>query len=191
MFIVFIGPPGSGKGTQSNRLVEYLGVAHLSTGDMLRFAVQEGSELGKEAKGYMDNGALVPDELVVDIVGLRMSQPDCANGCLLDGFPRTLNQAVALDEYLRENEKALDVVLELKADEAEVISRLVGRATTENRADDDSETVTKRLKVFHQQAAIVTDYYKEQGLLEIIDGMGSPDEVFVRIKRVVDSLGND
>lgn len=188
MLIIFIGPPGAGKGTQAKRLAAYLDIAHLSTGDMLREAVRAGNELGKMAASYMEKGQLVPDALVVSIVGQRLDTPECAKGCLFDGFPRTLGQARSLDAYLSETGRSLDAVLELKVDEEELIRRLLGRAQGANapRADDTPEAIPKRLEVYRAQTAPLLDYYRQRGLLREIDGTGSPDEVFARIQAVVD-----
>ena len=173
MLVVFIGPPGSGKGTQSKRLVEHLGIVHLSTGDMLRQAIQQGTELGRLADQYMSDGKLVPDETVIGIVDQRLDNADCQTGCLFDGFPRTLPQAEAL-----------------KADEAELQQRMLERAKIEHRPDDTPQTISQRMQVYHQQTEPLLEFYSLKGLLKTIDGMGTPDEVFTRIRDCVDSLGS-
>ena len=190
MLVVFIGPPGSGKGTQSKRLVEHLGMVHLSTGDMLRQAIQQGTKLGRLADQYMSAGKLVPDETVIGIVDQRLDDADCKAGCLFDGFPRTLPQAEALDVILKERDMPLCVVLELKTDEAELQRRMLQRAQIEQRPDDTPQTLSRRMQVYHQQTEPLLEYYSRKGLLKSIDGMGMPDEVFARIRDCVDSLGN-
>jgi adenylate kinase len=190
MLVVFIGPPGAGKGTQASRLCDYLNVPHLSTGDMLRQAKQDGTPLGKQASAYMDRGSLVPDQLVVEIVGERLEQPDCKAGCLLDGFPRTLAQAQALDEYLSQHAGCIDFVLELRVDEQELIQRLLGRAqeSDQPRSDDSPEAIPHRLEVYRSQTEPLLEYYRQRNLLHSIDGLGTPDEVFDRIRAAVDQF---
>lgn len=190
MLIVFIGPPGAGKGTQAERLADHLGVPHLSTGEMLRDAAAAGTEHGREAAKYMERGQLAPDELVVQVICERVQQPDCARGCLFDGFPRTINQAQILDQHLEQDGRSLDVVLELKCDEEELIRRLLRRAkeAKKPRADDTPEAIPKRLEVYRVQTAPVLDYYRQRGLLCEIDGQGTPDRVFARIRAAVDEL---
>jgi adenylate kinase len=182
--VVFIGPPGAGKGTQSERLVAYLGIVHLSTGEMLRQAVAQQSALGLLAREHMLQGKLVPDSVVLDLVGERLEQADCQRGYLLDGFPRTLGQAQQLDELLRRRETPLDVVLEFEADTDEVIRRLASRG----REDDRPAVVRNRLETYARLTAPLSDYYSRQGLLRTIDGNGTPDEVFARGKAVVDQM---
>jgi adenylate kinase len=186
MLIVFIGPPGAGKGTQCKRLIDYLKVPHLSTGDLLRRAREENTPLGVMADSYMRNGRLVPDPLVMSIVGERLDQPDCRNGCLFDGFPRTTGQAEALDVYLKDRGTPLNVVLELKVDEKLLVERMLQRAKIEARPDDTPETIANRMEVYKKQTMPLLAYYTRQGLLASIQGDGTPDEVFARIREVID-----
>lgn len=178
MRVVFVGPPGAGKGTQSQRLVGYLGVPHLSTGDIFREAREKGTDLGKQATEFIDRGELVPDELVVGIVEERLLMPDCDKGCLLDGFPRTVGQARQLDGYLKKIGTPLDLVLELTVGEDELKRRLLERG----RADDKLATILHRMRVYRTQTKPLLDYFRAQRLLETIDGSGTPDVVFERIK---------
>jgi adenylate kinase len=191
MLVVFIGPPGAGKGTQAKRLAAHLRVPHLSTGDMLREAVEAGTDLGKQAVRYMNEGQLAPDALVVQIIGQRLEQPDCRRGSLFDGFPRTVEQAKSLDERLAQSGRSLDIVLELKVDDQELIQRLLRRAqeSAKPRTDDTPEAIPKRLQVYHSQTAPVLDFYRRRSLLCEIDGHGTPDQVFTRIRAAVDQIG--
>jgi adenylate kinase len=182
MRIVFMGPPGAGKGTQAERLVASYGLAHLSTGDMLRAARDAQTEVGQKADQYMAAGELVPDEIILAIVAERLKQPDCQNGYLLDGFPRTIAQAQVLDATLAEQGTPLDVVLELRVPEEELFRRLAGRG----RADDTPEVIRQRLVAYREQTQPLFEYYAACELLKSIDGMGTVDEIFDRIKAVLD-----
>ena len=184
MRIVFIGPPGAGKGTQCKRLTQLLDIPHLSTGDMLRSTKQQ-SALGRLVASYIDGGRLAPDYLVMRIVTKRLAEPDCAGGVLFDGFPRTINQAQMLDEFLETKKSNLNLVLNLRVNQEELVSRLLKRAEIENRADDSAETISARLRVFVTQTAPLLDYYKSHGIVRQIDGMRSPDEVFAQIRSCV------
>jgi adenylate kinase len=184
MRIILVGPPGAGKGTQAARLTGRLPVPHLSTGEMLRDAVQQHTPEGVRAIEFMDTGRLVPDEIILAMIARRLAQADCAEGCLLDGFPRTLSQARALDAMLAEQNTPLDGVIELAADDETLVLRLAGRG----RADDKPEVVRQRLAVYHTQTAPLLDYYRDQGLLESVDGIGTPGEVYARVQTAVDRL---
>jgi adenylate kinase len=184
MRMVFIGPPGVGKGTQAQRLICKLSIAHLSTGDMLRQARAEKTDLGLEAEAYMVAGKLVPDDLILQLIERRLEMADCRNGYLLDGFPRTLGQARALDEILARRGTPLDVALELTADTEELVKRLSARG----REDDTPEIVRRRLQEYRRQTAPLCDYYRQQGLLESVDGQGSPQQVFDRITTRLNNL---
>lgn len=186
MRIVFIGPPGVGKGTQCRRLSQYLSIPHLSTGEMLRSTPPD-TALGKVVASYIDAGRLAPDYLVMPIVTKRLAEPDCAGGCLFDGFPRTVNQAEKLDEYLLEQGTKLDVALHLDAERDELLKRLLKRAETEHRRDDTAETISARLEVFDTQTAPVLDYYRRFEIVERIDSMGSEDQVFQQIQACIES----
>jgi adenylate kinase len=184
MRIVFIGPPGAGKGTQAERMIEKYKLAHLSTGDMLRAARDAQTEVGKKADEYMSSGQLVPDDIIVGVIEERLAQPDCEGGYLLDGFPRTIAQAEALDKMLAEKGTPLDVVLELKVPEEELFQRLAGRG----RADDTPEVIKQRLVAYRDQTSPLLDYYGKAGLLKSIDGLGTIDEIFDRVQAILDPM---
>jgi len=186
MFIVLFGPPGSGKGTQAQRLTRHYRVPHLSTGEMLRGAKEEGTELGLIAASFMDEGRLVPDDLVVRIVDERLLDEDCRRGCLFDGFPRTVEQARLLDEHLAQRGAKVDVVVALHVEMVELQRRMLDRARVERRVDDTPETIARRMQVFFDQTEPVLGYYRDQLLLEEVDGIGGVDEVFDRVRQAVD-----
>ena len=186
MFVVFLGPPGAGKGTQSKRLISHLELVHLSTGELLRAAAEQGSRLGKIADEFIHRGQLVPDQVVVDLIADRLSQPDTEHGVLMDGFPRTLPQARALDHMLAEQDRQVDVVLALHVDRDELQRRLAGRAHVEGRADDSPETILHRLEIYEHQTSPLVEYYRRRGVLHDIEAVGTTDEVFERIKAAVE-----
>lgn len=215
MRIILLGPPGAGKGTQAEVLVKKLSIPHISTGDMFRNAIKEGTELGKKAKEYMDSGQLVPDEVTVGIVQERISQNDCQGGFLLDGFPRTVAQAEALDGILAEMQTQLDAVISIEVPKEKLVARLTGRRVCRKcgatyhmefnppgqdgicdkcgeelyqRSDDTEETVLNRLSVYENQTAPLIEYYSQKGLLKKIDGDNPIEQVLVKIG---ESLGRN
>ncbi|HEY8596027.1 MAG TPA: adenylate kinase [Devosiaceae bacterium] len=187
MRLILLGPPGAGKGTQAKILVEAYGIPQLSTGDILRGAIAAGTSLGLAAKAVMDKGDLVSDEVVCGIVSERIEGADCANGFILDGFPRTIAQAEALDRMLEEKGIALDAVVEIRADTETLISRVVNRAreTGGARADDNEEVLRNRLDVYRQQTEPLVAYYRAQGLLKSIDGMAPIETVTATIRKAL------
>jgi adenylate kinase len=213
MNLILLGPPGAGKGTQAKRLEDRHSLVQLSTGDMLRAVVASGVPLGQQAKEIMAAGKLMPDELMIEMIADRISKPDCATGFILDGFPRTVPQAEALDRMLEEKGLKLDHVIEMKVDDAALVERVTGRytcakcgqgyhdkfqkpkvdgvcdvcASTEftRRADDNAETVTTRLAAYHKQTAPILPYYKERGVLETVDGMADIDVVTEQIEALL------
>ncbi|WP_395295791.1 adenylate kinase [Kitasatospora hibisci] len=216
MRIVLVGPPGAGKGTQAHLLAKTLSIPHISTGDLFRANIGQGTPLGLEAKSYMDAGRLVPDEVTIGMAKDRMLQADAANGFLLDGFPRNLGQAKALDEFLVEQGIELDGVLDLEVPEDEVVKRIAGRRLCRNdgghvfhvdynpskvegvcdecggelyqRSDDTEEKVRTRLEVYHTETEPIIDYYRQQGLVEVIPALGKVDEV---TQRAIEALKQD
>ena len=181
MRLILIGPPGAGKGTQCQRLVELLRVPHLSTGEMLRTEVRSATTAGREAARYMDQGQLVPDPIIVGMVSRRLQAPDCRSGCLLDGFPRTLHQAETLDDLLERRAMSVDGVIVLAVPRVELVRRMLARG----REDDDPEIFAKRIGSFEVQTAPLLDYYGRQGKLASIDGLGTADEIFERVRAAV------
>ncbi len=214
MKIIMLGAPGAGKGTQAKKIAKKYNIPHISTGDIFRANIKEGTELGKKAQSYMDQGLLVPDELTVDLLIDRISQPDCANGYILDGFPRTIAQAEALDEALKKRGEKIDFAIEVDVPDEHIIRRMSGRrscpecgatyhiefnpskkgefcevcgAKLELRDDDRAETVGKRLDVYHDQTQPLVDYYREKGVLESVDGTKDMDEVFDDIAALMEA----
>lgn len=183
MFVVIMGPPGVGKGTQCKRLVQWLNIPHVSTGDMLREARK--ALPPSDVLARMDGGNLVADEVAIDLVRRRLELPDCHRGCLLDGFPRTTAQAEALDEMLAERGRQVAVAVKLDGDDDQLIQRMLSRATKENRPDDTVETLARRMEVYRQQTLPVAQYYQRQGVLRSVNAGGTPDEVFVAIQAAI------
>jgi adenylate kinase len=185
--IILLGPPGAGKGTQAKRLVEKYGIVQLSTGDMLRAAVADGTEIGLIAKSIMDRGDLVPDDVVVGIIAERIQDDDCKQGFILDGFPRTVSQAEALDRLLNDRGSKIDHVIELQVDDDALVGRIEKRAkeTGQARKDDNAETLRARLEVYHALTAPLLPYYKEKGALKTVNGMASMPEVAEAIEKIV------
>ena len=187
--IVIFGAPGSGKGTQSALIIEKYGLFHISTGDVLRAQIAQGTEHGKVADAYISQGKLIPDELMIDILDNVLStNAEAANGVIFDGFPRTINQAVALDALLEKRGAKLDIVLGLEVDEPELIARLLNRGKTSGRSDDNLETIQKRLDVYNTQTTPLREHYIAQGKYAHIVGVGSVEEIFARIVEAVDAL---
>lgn len=185
MRVVFMGPPGAGKGTQAAVLAKVLGVPHISTGDIFRANVAQGTELGKEAQRYMDAGEYVPDTVTNAMVRDRLTHEDCRPGFLLDGYPRTVEQVAELDAMLRSAGTELNVVVELTVDIDEVVGRLVRRAQEQGRADDTEDVIRRRLEVYAEQTAPLLETYADRGLLVQVDGMGEVDAVTERLTAVV------
>ena len=211
---VLLGPPGAGKGTQAAKVIEKYNVPHISTGDIFRANIKEGTELGKKAKGYMDEGKLVPDELVVDLVTDRLQKDDCKEGFLLDGFPRTIFQAEQLDKFLSDNGQKLDIVLNFKVRKDVLIERIAGRRVCKScgasfhvvnvppkkegicdacggelfqRKDDNRETVENRINVYESETAVLIGYYEKQGVLVDFDGEKSHEEVFADVVKAIEA----
>lgn len=185
MRIIFLGPPGSGKGTQAKLLSERLGVPAISTGEILRAAVREGTALGLRAKAVMEAGELVSDDLMIALIRDRIALPDAAAGFILDGFPRTVDQATALERLLAGNGSAVSAVVNLSVPEAVVVDRLHGRAKDEGRADDRPETILERLRVYQEKTEPLAGFYRGRRLLTDVDGMGDVNEVAERIDQAL------
>ena len=187
MRLVLLGAPGSGKGTQAAKLKDYLQIPHISTGDLLRGEVAAGTKLGLEAKEVMARGELVSDAILVGMLEDRLQRDDCKDGFILDGYPRNLAQADALNTLLARIKQPMDYAVQLEVPTDLLIDRIAGRAAAEGRADDNPESVRKRLEVYNSQTAPVIDFYRTNGQLNIVDGVGELDEVFNRILTAIDS----
>jgi adenylate kinase len=186
MRLVLLGAPGSGKGTQAARLREHLQVPHITTGGLLRAAVDAGTPLGKVVGPIMAAGNLVSDDLMLGLLEERFTQPDTRNGFILDGYPRNLVQAAALDQLLERIRQPMDLAVQLEVDNEQIVERLAERARIEKRPDDTPEVIRNRLKVYDEVTAPVVDHYRNQGKLAHLDGVGSLDEVFTRILEAID-----
>lgn len=186
--IVIFGAPGSGKGTQSARIVEKFGLNHISTGDVLRAEIKNGTELGKTAKGYIDQGQLLPDELIIDILASVLDGFKESKGVIFDGFPRTIAQAEALKAMLNERGQEVSVMLDLEVPEDELMTRLIKRGQESGRADDNEETIKKRLGVYHSQTSPLIDWYKKEGKYQHINGLGTMDGIFGDIVASIEKL---
>ena len=184
--LLLLGPPGVGKGTQAQGLIDELSVPQISTGEMLRATVAAGTVIGMDAKGYMDRGELVPDEVVIGVARERLSQADAQGGFILDGFPRTVAQAEALDGILGELGVKLERCVAFTADEEELVKRLLLRAEREGRADDNEETIRTRMRVYAEQTAPLVAYYRERGVLAEVDGVGEIDEIAARLREAIE-----
>ncbi|MBC8603411.1 adenylate kinase [Parabacteroides acidifaciens] len=186
--IVIFGAPGSGKGTQSELIIAEYGIDHISTGDVLRSEMKNETELGKIAKDYIEKGQLVPDELIVDMLAKVLDSKENSKGVIFDGFPRTIPQAKALKEMLNKRGTDVSVMLNLQVEEEELIKRLLERGKVSGRSDDNLETIKSRLDVYHKQTAPLADYYIGEGKHVAIEGMGTVEEIFGRIKEAVNNL---
>lgn len=187
--IVIFGAPGAGKGTQSDKLIEKYGLGHISTGDVLRKEIKNGTELGQTAKGYIDNGQLIPDDLMVSILASVYDGFGKEHaGVIFDGFPRTILQAEALKKMLAERGHQIDAMIELSVPEDELMARLLNRGKLTGRSDDNEETIKKRLDVYHNQTAPLIEWYENEGIHHHVEGLGTVDEIFGRVCAVVDAL---
>lgn len=187
--LLIIGPPGAGKGTQAALIAQSFGIPAISTGDIFRYNVKNETELGKKAKAFMDRGEYVPDSLTNELVRDRLSHDDATRGFLLDGYPRTVDQVEELDAILNEMGRKLDVVIQLAADNDELVRRLASRAEIEGRADDTPEVIRRRLEVYDEQTAVLIDIYAARGLVARIDGLGEISDVTGRIIEALEARG--
>lgn len=183
--LIFLGPPGAGKGTQAKIFLDRSGIVQISTGDILRASVAKGTELGKQAKSFMDKGELVPDSVVIGIIEQRIQEDDCAKGFILDGFPRTLEQARALDAILSKLKIELDHVVNFEVPDEELVKRLLGRAEQEGRSDDNPESIRNRLQIFKDKTQPLIQYYTDKKILRHINGLGTTAEIAASVEKVV------
>ena len=188
MNIVIFGAPGSGTGTQSVRIVAQYGINHISTGDVLRGEIKNGTELGKTAKGYIDQGQLLPDNLIIDMLAAKLDSFEDSKGVIFDGFPRTIAQAEALKQMLAERGQKVSVMLDLDVPEDELMKRLILRGQQSGRADDNEETIKKRLVVYHSQTAPLIEWYKNEGLYAHINGLGALETITADICKAIDAV---
>lgn len=188
MRIVMVGPPGAGKGTQATQIKKKYGIVHLSTGEILRDEIQAETALGIQARAFMDHGHLVPDKILLEMMEHRLAQADCANGYLLDGFPRTNHQAIGFEKILAHLGHKLDAVISLHADEKELMQRLILRGKVSGRKDDTLSVIKKRQKIYWKQTAPLLDYYQQRNLLKEVDGIGEIPEV---THRILEALNNE
>lgn len=186
--IIIFGAPGSGKGTQSENLIRKYNLAHISTGDVLRAEIKDGTELGKLAEGFISKGQLVPDDVVIGMLANVLDSKESVSGVIFDGFPRTLPQGEALDKMLNERGQSVSIVVSLEVDEPELIDRLIKRGQQSGRSDDNLETIKSRLDVYKNQTSPLKEHYKETGKLASIKGVGSVDEIFASISEAVDKV---
>jgi len=187
MNLVFMGPPGAGKGTQAKRIIDTFGIPQISTGDMLRAAIKDQTQLGLEAKKFIDAGELVPDSVVIGLVEERIKNPDCKKGFLLDGFPRTIAQAESLDAILSKMGRKIEHAVNLSVPDEEIIKRLLDRAVKEGRSDDTEPVIRNRIKNYNDQTKPLIDFYESHGLLKQVDGMGDLAVITERIMKVLPS----
>lgn len=183
MYLMILGAPGSGKGTQGKLLAQYLGIPQVSTGDLIRGAMKDGTPLGLKAKGFYDQGLLVPDELIFGLIQEILDSPPAAGGVLMDGFPRTIPQAEAVDRMLQARQAQVDRVVLLEVEEEELVQRLLGRAAKEGRADDNIESIRQRLVVYQAQTAPLIAFYERRGVVRRVPGTGSVDDIASRMQQ--------
>lgn len=188
MRLVLLGPPGAGKGTQAGLLAQVYGIPHVSTGDILRANVQESTELGREAAAYMDRGDLVPDDVINAMIADRLDEPDAAAGFILDGYPRTVNQALELETSLGERKTPLDAVLRFVLAEEELVKRIEKRAAEQSRTDDSAEVLRNRLQEYRSKTVPLESFYAERRLLRDVDALGEVDEITERAQRILDDV---
>jgi len=186
MNLILFGPPGAGKGTQAKKIKNHYNIPHLSTGNIFRYNIKNETELGKKVKSILNDGKLVPDDTVVELVVDELQKPEYENGYILDGFPRTIPQAKALDEFLSSKNSKIDLLLNLEVPEQELIDRILSRA--EGRSDDTPEKIKTRLAVYHEETAPVLNHYADQNKVEKIDGVGTVDQIFGRIKETLNKI---